>query len=495
MSQTIADKLIGADELLSFFSSRTNVMSEKSARAYNKALSAFRQYALTNGIDITGFSGNDVENWAACMLLGDMTVKTAAYYLDNVHALFNAAHKEGLIESVPPFKSVGERLRRLDPATTGPFVDGDTLSRFILHLKSHSYADAEQAAAADIVMISLLNRGMAPKDIAMLKKDDMGRLTPESAEIAGRNIDSRRAYIFPLRQSALTPAQLERLTGRLVTDLLQRHGIPCTGSATSTLRTLWACAAIRSGISPTLAVATLGSHPAGMPALSLCTMPDIPDYLADDITAHVNETLLDNPSRWYAMRLRPGVKFAQVSTRLDDMPARRRPNDIFYPCEEIARRIGKRIIFENRPLISDIAFMRSRATDLGHTMAAIGDLAWCYTVTGRPGSAYAPIPDAAMHEFQCAIGSFTPDYEVAPLGALEVRPGDRVIVIGGLFSGYEGLVETIEGHRTLTETEQTDREDAASATSSTTIYRVIFPDARGLEWRVSLDSRLLRPLP
>lgn len=89
-----------------------------------------------------------------------------------------------------------------------------------------------------------------------------------------------------------------------------------------------------------------------------------------------------------------------------------------------------------------------------------------------------------MHAFQTAVGIFTPDTSIYPLGAMELQPDDVVEVVGDLFAGYRGRVEGAAG-------------DSASAAegSPATVYRLIITGDNGLEWRVPVDRRLLIPRP
>ena len=89
------------------------------------------------------------------------------------------------------------------------------------------------------------------------------------------------------------------------------------------------------------------------------------------------------------------------------------------------------------------------------------------------GETYASIPQKAMEAFQKAIGKFTPDYEVGPIGSIVLRPGDRIVAVGGSFTGKEG--EIID----------------SSLNENGVIYRImLWGDQNNIEWRVN-DSRLI----
>ena len=173
------------------------------------------------------------------------------------------------------------------------------------------------------------------------------------------------------------------------------------------------------------------------------------------------------------MRLRRGVRFDKLRTRVE-MAAERLPRpEVYYPYEEISRRIGKRIEYKRKPVIGDIVFFRYRATEIPGLFREIGDVAWCYRIGGE----YAAIPAESMRRFQQAVGMFTPDYEVGEGGALTLRENEKVVVLGGMFSGLEG--EVME----------------AMKTEKGVVYRLrLFGESNDIEWRLA-DPALLRKLP
>lgn len=191
----------------------------------------------------------------------------------------------------------------------------------------------------------------------------------------------------------------------------------------------------------------------------------------------VSALFIDDPLRWYAMRLRPKVRFDDVKSRIDHIEGLSTKPLLFYPLNEIAKKTGKKIIIENKPVINDVVFFRSKVTDILPMFSKIGDLAWCYTTSGRPGSPYAAIPQRNFEKFQEAIGHFTPEYEVAPMGTMIPQAGEKVIFLGGLFSGQEIDISKVEEN------------------DSSNIYRLCFDTKNGIDWKIGVDKRLVHPLP
>ncbi len=172
------------------------------------------------------------------------------------------------------------------------------------------------------------------------------------------------------------------------------------------------------------------------------------------------------------MRLRRGVKFETVEARLQTLDAEVAAPEIFYPCNEIAKRVGRRMITDRQPVIPDIVFFRCRRSNVFNLFCHIGDLAWCYTVPGTGIRNYAAIPAVDFDIFQRTIGMFTNDCEVAPIGTLTPRPDERVVLVGGLFQGCNARFRNTENDNTL--------------------YRLEILGDNGFEWRINVDPRLVR---
>ncbi len=237
--------------------------------------------------------------------------------------------------------------------------------------------------------------------------------------------------------------------------------------------------------------------------------------LNPEALAAIGRLFLENDPRWYAMSLRPGVTFTDLSRRINLLNntsplAKGLDIQLFYPCEEIARAIGKKIVIKQRPFIRNAVFFRARLTDIGRLFAKIGDLAWCYRQSARPGAPYADISQQQFERFQQTIASFTPDFEVAPTGELELREGDRVEILGGLFAGHAATVveasdcvaverrrprlrpQSKGNHGPSNEScEATEDSRLKTEESTNIVYRLNIIGDNGIDWRITVDPRLL----
>lgn len=275
--------------------------------------------------------------------------------------------------------------------------------------------------------------------------------------------------------------------------MLRRNGLPMSERVDDVVESLYAYAALRCGVSAAEIVAIFGRVPVGMPLLALAiprsgqSLPDVSDQRKKDIADIVSSVFSGDTPRWFAMRLRQGVRFESLERKLsifkDDLP----PLELFYPTRRIARRLGRKVVFRSKPFIADIVFFKARITDIIGIFAKIGDIAWCYTIPGDAGRRYAEISRKQFERFQQTIARFTPDYEVGSIGDLPVRPDERVVVVGGLFTGLEATITGMSPSPVPA--------PHIPSLDTPTLYRLKIIGDNGIEWRISSDSRLIQPIP
>ena len=210
------------------------------------------------------------------------------------------------------------------------------------------------------------------------------------------------------------------------------------------------------------------------PAYALIDPATLTADEASSIRGTVAQALTDNPPQWHAMQFRPRVTLDDIRNRLSALHCAGLLGDIYYPCEEIASRIGRRLVRRRQPVVPGLLFFRTRTTDIAPLMRRIGDLAWCYRAGTGPDSPYAVIPDVQMHIYQVTIGIIRPDTRICPAGTIQLRPGDRVEIIGGPFAGLHANIQSIH-----------------TPAESATICRLLLPGTNGIEWRIDTPTLLL----
>ena len=213
-------------------------------------------------------------------------------------------------------------------------------------------------------------------------------------------------------------------------------------------------------------MAMLDVLPSCLPFLSLCERADISSLRKSGIDNTIAIFFTDNPFRWYAMKLRPRVTYEDILKKISSIDDSQKP-ELFYPYQEIARKIGKKLVFDKKPVIRDIVFFRSRLTDIYPLFCHIGDLAWCFTTSGKPGDDYAAIPPASFKIFKDTISHFTSDYEIAPIGGFAPVEGESVVILNGLLANQEFDIEKV-------------------AAIENTVFQLYMVGGNGIQWRTTV---------
>lgn len=453
--QSAEAKVIEQMSLPEFF----GLAAQRMSPTYGKALASWQ--SINADSPATPPTADTIAEWVMGMLRHGLRRSTVRQYLNCMASLHHKALTHGLVPDTDrEFASIKARLANL-PEQLTLAADDTTLAslrRMALNKANDVYAD--------MCIYSLLGGAEHPDSASRLTRSDIATLSDERRQIAERHADPHRKYVFPLDQGRLTPAQLSRKVHTGMATALHRASLMRPDHTLHmALTRLWASLSLRCGISAAHTLAAMPAGPGLRPEWSTL-FTDATSSTADSRHAIscVATALTANPMRWWAMRLRPGVTFDRLRQRL---AAPATAPELFYPCREIARRTGRRLTYREQPLIADVVFFRCRLADVAPLFNHIGDLAWCYRHCGT----YAHIPDAAMTAFQTAIAIFTPDTEIAPAGTLSLNPGDRVIIIGGEFAQNPATI--------------------LSAPAGT-VYRLQVLGINGIEWKISLDSRLLR---
>lgn len=445
--------------------------------------------ALTGiGADFESQFGRLLAGWMLDMHLRGLSLNTSLLFFDIISGLYSTAVRRGLAVATEAFKTVKSEVKEVMSAGEEPvFTRSDYSAVMECARKTAALISSGKGMpsvpetgprplpAADLLLLALLNPEMDMPAILAVRRRDTVAFDVTSAAVLNRHASSRRQYVFDLATRPVTARGYLKISEPLMRSLFNRVGVRSSLSAAGIISSVWALSALKGGVSPEDVIGVIGRIPQGIPLLRLFGRSEISPSRLGMIKRVVSSAFSGDPYRWYAMRLRPRVKFSDLAGRLSDLSGELTLPRLFYPSEEIARRTGRRLEFETRPVIKDVVFFRSRLTDILPLFSRIGDMAWCYTTTGRPGAPYAPIPRRAFERFQQTVGSFTPDFEVATWGGLTPREGERVVMVGGLFEGQEADVEQVK----LKESERA-------------IYRLRFYSDNGIEWRIATDQ-FVRP--
>ena len=397
--------------MLRLFSRHLKNYKGESRRSYQKAFSSFQLYVIGNYSSDSIFDRKVVENWIIDNLIHGLSHKTVSFYLDKISSLYSGV--ACFLEDGKSllFKEVKNKVKNL--------VAQDFCSAHI-------------------------------KDCA----DRVKNLWKESKDTGIEN---------PLVNSILS-APLDK---EVIHDPAVLHS--------------WICLALHSGIKPEIVKSVARSLKSApdlsslMPVIDICTEKKLDDEETALVLKTIENSLYGEKFQWFAMRLRPKVKFQQILDRFALLSADVKLPEMFYPSEEIAHRIGRKVVWEGKPIIRDVVFFKKRKSEIYHMFSYLYDLAWCYrTPGGHPGN-YAAIPEKAMEDFRKSLGILSPDFEIAPLGELNLKPGDEVIIVNG---------EYIDNHAKILKKPSIDED-------GNKIYRVSLLNCNG-HWDIGIDARLIK---
>ena len=510
-------------EFFDFFRSRLSDLSAETASKYSRTISDLDCFLTGHRLSLSDLSPVIVADWATELFRQGLAVNTIVRHLNILSALIKWAVKKNMIApqdssrilakfltdkkiqhsksniqnspgslvSKPPqfsgslvSKYPGSLVVKTPQISGQKKFSGSLVSKhpgslvvknskFLLVLREILKKQSDFDVYEDLLLFSLVNGALPLEEVAMIKKGDTDKYNNEvSRLIIARNQIPRREYVFDLRQSYATPRQIRSAIAEGLKPLWEKIEIPVNADPHDAVRSLWAACAMSGGATASEALGRLqGPAPYSLPEFCI-PADDIPDIRLWDNA--VQSMITHELPVWYAMHLRKGVDFDDLRKEIAD---RVRPiPELFYPSETVKRRVGNKTVFEEHPFISRTAFFKSRQENILPMFALIGDKAWCYRVTNTPGAPYAAISSRDMRRFQAAIGVFTPDIEIHPLGELTPRPGESVIIIKAGFENREGEVEEV------------------ISDGATTLFRIKLSTDQGYEWRMDLDARQIQPL-
>lgn len=467
------NKQFNEDSLTEFLIFETSEAETEKPTTYRKAINSLMSFLQGRGSSLLPNPETTVCEWTVHMCVNGTSLKTALPYLNAVAGMYKKAVSEGLAPETDIFAELRSQLK-----TNGEKLWQSWLTRESFeNLRNLLRARQKKSDVCKLLLYSLTNGCMPVMGAANIRIDSVSKDDWELLDIDPARFIRNRKYLFSFNRSGITATKLSQSVNDSVTMFLRHMNISPGTGADDTLRSYWAYAALNIGIAPHVVLSFLNTAPSGLPVLALCRQEELSEDKRREIAGSVAEMFIANPPKWFVMHLRQRVRFKELEDVFADLKDVLPKPELFYPYEEIYRRIGKKITTLQKPVIPDIVFFKYPETDVYPMFQKIGDIAWGYKTDGKDGDKYATVPRAAFERFQEAIGQFTPDYQVAPIGEIPLKEGDTVVILEAGLENYKAQIQKIE------------KPDAQGRI----IYRMSLLDT-GFEWTVSKDSRLVKKI-
>lgn len=444
-----------------------------------RAVDSFCRFAGGAEIGFDSFDEYLIGEWAANQLFHGYYTKTVAYNISKIAALYNKAVAGGLAKPCGAFSRVLEKIGDPSAARFDGRNHRDTFQRLQSIIRADLSTRPRMQLAKDILLFAVFNGGMTLNRVASFRKDDYSGGNRHVAEIVDRYAKPRNRYLFPLGQAHSTARQLSRAVADMISELLSDGGLRLSAAPEFSALELWCDLAMGCGVSASDIAACVAPR-SGASAITAFVKPSELDV--EDISAirdRIVTALTENPVRWYAMHFRRNVDYGMITRRMKDKGIC--PVEIYYPMEEIIRKVGHRKVFENRPVISWLMFFREHDADVDRLYYEIGDLAWGYRRSRDVRSPYACISDRAVRDYQDAIGILNPDTRLLPDEEVELNEGDCLVVLGGELNGRPAVF-------------MSKRKSPDGGEDGKVVYRVRLAGGNNINWIVDRDPRLVRKI-
>lgn len=413
--------------------------SEPSKSLTRYALESLLGYLRETGAD--DLEEHVVREWIARMSIEGKKSSTCKRYFTKVQAVYKHWLGDGCSGTFDSLAKFIDSLKETSDRNVSR--NGEMVKRLF---GRNERSDDWQTVC--ICLYLLYNPMASLADVVDLTFDSAPQFCPQIADIINSFDSSHgRKYVFALKQGKSRPNEICRKLTRQLQDLLTSVGMKFEyGFSRSSITAIWIDAALKANVALSGIRSCVGAIPPEYPALSLVGRSDFPVVDKENIICQVADSINCHAKRWFAMKLRSGVKAENIEEAIKEcLPGRLNTIELFYPTRAEVRKANKKRIVENIPILPDILFFKSTRDRVKSLFASIGNLAWCFRTTSAPDSDYSVISHREMLSFQRCIGQFTEDMrmELIDTGQQLVR-GRRVKITGGMMAGYQGEIIDVE---------------------------------------------------
>ncbi|MBR5297354.1 MAG: UpxY family transcription antiterminator [Parabacteroides sp.] len=419
----------------------------KTAKNYQNFLSSFERYLGNRRLSLTDINKEEVNHYKSWLVDNGCQLTYINQYLQYFRTLYNKTVREGWtlktdafdeVLSVKP-KAIHEHLRSSESITT--------LRKLIkLDLKDKPYF----TRIRDLFLFTVFTGGLSYEELTELKKTDLqagylllpsGRkqkLLPILLHIIEKHRTTNETSLFSLRKEEHTNyyKYVEAICLLAEVDHIIDQ---------DTALSLYLAIGRDVGVKASQLKSTVDRLPAGS-SLSMIEKEEISQERADEISERIVLAVKDYRAHWYSMRLfRPEEEIEEEIQSDQNLQG----VELYYPMEEITRRVGKKIEEIQSPVIKNILFFRTTEAMTHKLARALYGQANIYKTRTSEKESYAIIPDYEMYQFRMIVSNGAEEIHFEEIKKEEFTTGRRVRIIDGKFCGYEGKIVRKKGENII----------------------------------------------
>lgn len=436
---------------LDFFHDEMGRISTSDASNCRWFVSSFGRFLDGRRIVFSDITGELVESYRRYLVEEGLKATTIRRYCERFRSLYNKAVKKGLAPKSGAFDSIGSYRERSVPKIVSGVGSRLDAARAVASFDFGSQPLFEQTQA--LFLFSLYACGMSFADMAGLKKSSVrgGRLLlasgaslpllPGMIRIISRYDGWDGEYLLPVMRSGMSAAdvsQKERSYLHNVEGIFRKAGMTCVVDADFSLR-LWIDIALELKVPSEVILPALSRVPENSSLRYVSGGDAVGCDRIDGAVAMIAESVKDCTERWYAMKLRPGASYESAAAILTEEFGTE-VTALYYPCEEIVKRVGKKLTVQTRSVIRNVVFFRACQDSLPAIARSLGEVAWIYRSGRSADAGYAVVPEYELYKFRAVVSCFTDDMEFMPADRDQWSNGRSVRITGGNLEGYEGKI-------------------------------------------------------
>jgi transcription antitermination factor NusG len=426
--------------LASFFLYLKNTGRLNDASMTEKSLRSLKKHLEGKEPGFEDLTEPIIRSWVDS-LLPRLTIATIIRYIESLGQINKHAIRLGYIDRNYIFENIREYI---DGLSEGGFDKvSKTLVEVVQKLSRVQRTDPPTVGyAIDAYLYSFYHAGLDIDAVIELQDDSQLCQMPQTAALKAKYFDPRRKYIFPLDQWKRTTKQIKLSIEKDLQHYIRTKEMKVGGRTNAEFITnAWVAAAKTCGIS-NADICACCPQVMGNPKLKGVEPSDLNQTQIDEIKSKVANVIIDMVPHWYAIRfigkddlVRKSIKEICDTT----------PYTIYYPIEEVYKKIKKKRVVESRPTIRNIMFIQTTANLINRIESAKIEQRSFHVLRNqaRTNKEFAIIPNKEMRMFSMIVSNGMDIIGEEELQDVEIIEGSYVEITAGLNKGYKGNVYKI----------------------------------------------------